>query len=427
MPLPLPIEIIEHILSFLDGDVKTVTVCSLVCRALLPACRALLWHNITIHDKRDDPEDTHSEELEMLSDVLAFNTDIYPYVHSFTLQYNLSFSKYEAGLIISVGYITPFSSFMSLIDLIPTLEEFHLRDITPIFPRDSWPTDQIPVSYGLPSAQQLTGASSTRRNAGGGMTLQPHLRSFSIINSQSIKACSASELPELVSSLERSKYSSTLQSLELRVGAQCGSSAIGWGPDTSFHSKPHLRVPSFAPQLSHFGIVFNHYVRSDGYIDAPNTREYMQYIFSDLAQCSVLRSLCLQTSCSTAWGWADHDGLHRPPQREKPKLPPIFLNELSRFLGAPGSPSLPALEQLSLVFLVPLAWLWDSGSAFSRLADVCLETDESGRRRYPRLAHLGVHAMLAEHAQFVQVRDDIVLPMLASFVEGGMTVEVTVI
>ncbi|KAH9889048.1 hypothetical protein C8Q73DRAFT_178171 [Cubamyces lactineus] len=462
MPTPLPIETIEHILSFLDGDVHTIAACSLVCRALLPACRTLLWHDITIHNKlKGDPRG--NEELWALSEVFAFNPTIRPFVRSFTLHYDPSSGKRRTGIMLSLGYVVGyckifpnlrsltlgglapnscFSSLLGLIDDIPTLEEYHLRDIRPVYPSDTPPIDE-PPSYGLPSAEQLRvmGASPTRNDAGEDITVQPHLRAFSIVNSESIVAWVVSELPELISSLERSRYSSTLRSLELRIGVHCGSSAQGWGPDVSFHSKPHLRVPSFAPQLSHFGIVFNHFVRADGYIDAPTTREYMQYVFSNLAQCSVLRSLCLQTSCSTAWGWVDHDGLHRPPQREKPKLPPIFLNELSHFLGAIGSPPFPALEQLSLVFLVPLAWLWDSGSAFSRLADVCLETDESGRRRYPRLTHLGIHVMLAgylkppyypwvlkqEQARFVQDRDDILLPMLAPFVQGGMAVEVTAV
>ena len=166
----------------------------------------------------------------------------------------------------------------------------------------------------------------------------------------------------------------------------------------------------------------------------------MQYIFSDLVRCSGLRSLCLQTYCSTASGWVDQDGLHLPARVEKPKLPPIFFDELCNFLGAPGSPAFPALERLSLVFLNPLNWLWDSGRAFERLAHVCLETDVSGRRRYPELTHLEIHVMIAgfvrrpfpsdlEEARtvFERDRDDIVLSMLAPFVQGGIAVEVATV
>ena len=53
----LPIELIEHIVTFLDKDLHTLASCALVCTALLPACRKLIWSDVTIPIAETDSED----------------------------------------------------------------------------------------------------------------------------------------------------------------------------------------------------------------------------------------------------------------------------------------------------------------------------------------------------------------------------------
>ena len=53
----LPIELIEHIVTSLDKDLHTLACCALVCTALLPTCRKLLWSDVTIPIAATDLEE----------------------------------------------------------------------------------------------------------------------------------------------------------------------------------------------------------------------------------------------------------------------------------------------------------------------------------------------------------------------------------
>lgn len=141
-------------------------------------------------------------------------------------------------------------------------------------------------------------------------------------------------------------------------------------------------------------------------------------------------------------------GVLIPPMRGQPlayRAKPFFLELLADVLSAPGPAPLPLLESLTLVFGGPPAWLFGFEAAFSRLAGVL--TGNSGdaqgttARRYPQFSRLDVRTTSlkalgpffedAEMAalRYRQAADRVqlaqALPMLASFVEAGVHVEVT--
>ncbi|KAH9889028.1 hypothetical protein C8Q73DRAFT_709430 [Cubamyces lactineus] len=166
----------------------------------------------------------------------------------------------------------------------------------------------------------------------------------------------------------------------------------------------------------------------------------MLRILSDLSRCRALRSLSLQFNCSAAFGMREILRSMRIAVSPIPlEASRVFIDAFSDVLGAAGAPAFPELEQLSLAFLTSLNWLSECGPAFERLAHVCLETDDSGRRRYPRISRLDVRVVITglirtvwpngglekARTQFEQDRETMVLPMLASFVQGGIVVEVT--
>ena len=166
----------------------------------------------------------------------------------------------------------------------------------------------------------------------------------------------------------------------------------------------------------------------------------LRILQSDLPRCKALRSLSLQFDCSAAFGMREFLRSMRMAVQPIPfAASSSFIDAFSDVLGAPGAPVFPDLEELSFVFLASLDWLSECGPAFERLAHVCLETDDSGRRRFPRLSYLDVRVVITglirtvwpngglerSRTRFEQDRENMLLPMLASFVQGGSAVEVT--
>ncbi|KAI0657924.1 hypothetical protein C8Q70DRAFT_998549 [Cubamyces menziesii] len=228
---------------------------------------------------------------------------------------------------------------------------------------------------------------------------------------------------DLVSVLERSRHSSSLRSLDLRAGIHRHDPSL---------SRPQPQVPSFAPQLTHFGIEILCQFGADEMTVTPLSHVNMLRLLSDLPRCRALRSLSLQFDCSMALLLRS---MGKPVAPVPLAVSRVFIDALSDVLSTPGGPAFPALERLSLIFLTPLGWLSACGPAFKRLAHACLARDDSGKRRYSRISDLNIHQAVKHtrynaesdiaRIQFIQDREKILLPMLASFVQGGIAVEVT--
>ena len=87
----LPIELIEHIVTFLDKDLHTLACCALVCTALLPTCRKLLWSDVTIPIAATDLEEDvpQPERQTRFLALIDSNPTISLLVRSLTVQWGL--------------------------------------------------------------------------------------------------------------------------------------------------------------------------------------------------------------------------------------------------------------------------------------------------------------------------------------------------
>ncbi|KAI0334645.1 hypothetical protein GY45DRAFT_1124020 [Cubamyces sp. BRFM 1775] len=310
-----------------------------------------------------------------------------------------------------------------LIKSIPTLDALYLWNVGDHETHRSSVTRPLPSLPPLPYITVPSGSWFRRRCT----PLQPNLRVLSIVGRRRTRDAVFGNITSLLKS--SGLDTSHLRSLDLRVG----SNQMG---------KPRVQVPSFAPQLTHFGVVVRD-LTENSKTDCLG-REHMRRVFVDLPQCSRLRSLCLQYNGYVAF--ANGRGLHTGGYgavavSRRPSGSSFFLLELSEFLAAPGVPPLPHLETLSLVFFTHLDWLSRCTAEFERLAQACLgrneDEDNLGERRYPRFARLEIQMMVSEmlfqigpkqaggaRARFITAKERI-LPMFTSFTQAGVQVEIS--
>ncbi|KAI0334643.1 hypothetical protein GY45DRAFT_1123918 [Cubamyces sp. BRFM 1775] len=429
-PPSLPIEVIEHTLNFLDGDFHTLAACSLVCHSLLPGCRALVWRDVNLNAAAYK----FKERLDKLTEILTVIPDIGYHVRSFTIlcgqraRISVEGAIHLCRLFPALLSLTLYSvdsadllTVFSLLHSVPTLEALYLFDIGDNFLRAS-------TLYSLPSLPPLPYITATSGTSSEhDMLSQSNLRVLSMVGRRQLRGPSFQAIAPFVKNLGRE--TSSLRSLDLRAPV-----------DNVLREEP--RVPNFASQLTHFGIVVSD-TQENGDIDALG-REHMAKVFADLPRCSSLRSLCIQYDASAAF--FDREYLHRmriaPPPSSHPWINPFFLEKLSHILeSAPGGPPFPDLERLALVFLNPLDWLLSGKAAFDQLAQACLsvntERNAQGKRRYPRFARLeiqvriedmcftlGKHAKVADaRARFVEMREEAML-LFAGFTRAGVEVEI---
>lgn len=180
----------------------------------------------------------------------------------------------------------------------------------------------------------------------------------------------------------------------------------------------------------------------------------MQPVISALPRCSSLTSLRLgydsRNSAFYEYLTRDRDdGLATPRARTQT---PCFLELLADVLSTPGPAPLPLLESLFIVLNSPAAWIAGFAPSFARLAEVLVgDAGSSGdawkgrmARRFPRFNHLSLRVSFLriirqslgrprpgdrdleadERDRQKEVRINVVLPMLADFVEAGVHVEV---
>ncbi|EIW58856.1 uncharacterized protein TRAVEDRAFT_20734 [Trametes versicolor FP-101664 SS1] len=429
MSSPVPVETIEHTISFLRGDIPSLAACSLTCHALLPISRVHLWHEIVLPVKSDG---SHSTRTETFLDLLDCDSAIALYVRSLGLRPEnagcshgeVSFNRaaldaLSARLPALLSLRLHFLVIPSLYDImillrdLPALETLCLHSVS--LGGDNWLSRRVPAWPEQPVLEPV---------AVGGQPPSPWaLRTLSLIGG----SINGEEVTQLALFLERSR--SFMPKLDW-IDFCCAMLPTGPGVDAVLPE-----VPRFVPSLRHFGITL-----SDLHYDGISVQGH-------LPRCSSLTSLYLRYDRRIAYlGNTVRQRVLGTPQPYTPT--PFFIEHLADVLSAGGPTPLPLLETLSLVFDSPTGWLVGFEAAFARLAKVLVGTtdDESKgargetvARRYPRFAHLHVRTsflgtvmlMLGEVGMEEQrgrqeaERVDLVLPMLARFVRAGVHVEIT--
>ncbi|KAI0334652.1 hypothetical protein GY45DRAFT_1318259 [Cubamyces sp. BRFM 1775] len=367
----LPIELIEHSICFLYGDIATLATCSLVCHDLLPVCRSLLWRDLKISMTSDGkPKDSFL--FSRMQQILALNPDIGLYVRSSSFDF---YHSLTTPTDIAVCFCKSFLSLRSLtfcninaidipylltaIDCIPSLEEFHVQDII----------EDGHGSWGAVAHNQLDDV------------LLPRLAKVSMIDGQMPRTV----YQQVLSFLQSSRHSSSLTSVDLRIGL---------AGDSDGNTDKWPGVPPFAPQLDHFGIILND-ITQGGAINVEG-RSHMDQVFAELPRANALRSLCIQYDCLAYFFLREYISATNADYAFSgaAAIFPYYLDKLSDLLSSPQAPPFPRLERLSLVFSQPLTWLLGLKATFERLAQAILGEYNSGERRYPRFVRLEVRIVI---------------------------------
>ncbi|KAI0657898.1 hypothetical protein C8Q70DRAFT_247397 [Cubamyces menziesii] len=430
-PPLLPVEVIEHALTFLQDNLPALARCSLVCRGFLHTCRSLVWRDVDLNFGSFKLRD----RLAKLSEVLVLHPDLGYLVRCFTIscarRSELSvegairlcrlFPSLRSLRLFGVDYDS-LPMLFRLIRSVPTLEALYLFNI-----RDHGIDSSVPLLLPcLPSLPYITlplESGLGRHNA----SPQTSLKVLSIVGRRRTRHGVFQDITSLLKS--SGLETSHLRSLNLRVSSR-------------LESIPGVQVPSScASHLTHFGIAVRDLI-TNSTIDRLG-REHMRRVFADLPKCGRLRSLCLQYDRPV------HCVNRRYPQAgmhgsaaasEQPSASLFFLLELSELLSPLGAPPFPNLESLVLAFLTPPGWLSSCTEALERLAQACLgrSEDDLGERRYPRFTRLEVQMLVPEmvvlrgqkqqaweaRARFA-VAGEHVLPMFASFTRAGVQVEIS--
>lgn len=145
MTSTLPIEMTEHAVDFLHDDIHALTACALASRALLPAARFHIWHEITV------PVQAHPIHVRMegLLDILDSNADIAPLIQCLTLRGVLSNQPRNR---VRESWNDPRTGTVRLWEKLP-----NLRVLNFVFLRFSMGLHQLlPVAYSLPRLEEIS-------------------------------------------------------------------------------------------------------------------------------------------------------------------------------------------------------------------------------------------------------------------------------
>ncbi|OJT12913.1 hypothetical protein TRAPUB_10544 [Trametes pubescens] len=437
---PIPVETIEHAISFLRGDIPSLAACSLTCRALLPISRVQLWHEVLLPVQSDG---SHSSRTETFIGVLNRNPAIAPYVRSLVLHPRESLGNravpFNRAALNTLSPRLPalcslrlrclsmqcLYEVVTLIRDLPTLEALYLENVN-LGGTDwarGWPRQHVPPAAGAVGGPPPVWALRTLSLSGG--------------------ATPGAEVARLAHFLEWARDSEYLPMLE---SLDFCSTLLSPDPSGTGGDMIAPGIPSFGSSLRHFGTVLWD-VEVDMSVSVEG-REHVKLIMSNLPRCGSLRSLYLQydrrmpyISCMV------REKAFGIPQPFTPT--PFFLEHLADVLSAQGPAPLPFLESISLRFDGPASWLVGFEAAFARLADALVGNTMSVKgarrateaRRYPRFSHLRVRTSCLNMLKLISrdgeagieerrarqeaERVGLVLPMLANFVQAGVQVEVT--
>lgn len=251
MPSPVPVETIEHTISFLHGDIPSLAACSLTCHALLPISRIHLWHKIVLPVKSDG---SHSTRTETFLGLLDCDSTIAPYVRSLGLHPEnagcshgeVSFNRaaldaLSARLPALLSLHLHFLVIPSLYDImillrdLPSLDTLCLHSVS--LGGDNWLSRRVPAWPEQPVLEPV---------AVGGQPPSPWvLRTLSLIGG----SINGEEVTQLALFLERSR--SFMPKLDW-IDFCCAMLPTGPGVDAVLPE-----VPRFVPSLRHFGITLS--------------------------------------------------------------------------------------------------------------------------------------------------------------------------
>lgn len=268
MLLSLPVEVLDHAVGLLDGDVLSLGACSLTCRGLLPLCRARLWRHVKLFV--GDITLLQVPWTTAFLDLLDNDPAIRPFVRSLVLtQYPQQYRTGRSPLLQEDRV-----SWRALADRLPCLRSLRLQEF-----RVPCLYDIISIAGDLPTVEVLYVKTvrvdvSTHRewtsaralpassSASGSQGRRWGLRTLSF--EDALVPCE--ELAELVSFLERSTDYISLDALDLHWWVRPDGSEANprW-------SARWPQVPSFGGTLSHFGVTFNDIGSGDSII--PEGRE----------------------------------------------------------------------------------------------------------------------------------------------------------
>ncbi len=246
---PIPVETIEHAISFLRGDIPSLAACSLTCRALLPISRVQLWHEVVLPVQSDG---SHSSRTETFIGVLNRNPAIAPYVRSLVLHPRESLGNravpFNRAALNTLSPRLPalcslrlrclsmqcLYEVVTLIRDLPTLEALYLENVN-LAGTDwarGWPRQHVPPAAG----------------AVGGPPPVWSLRTLSL----SEGATPGAEVARLAYFLEWARDSEYLPMLE---SLDFCSTLLSPDPSGTGGDMIAPGIPSFGSSLRHFGTV----------------------------------------------------------------------------------------------------------------------------------------------------------------------------
>lgn len=239
----LPVETIEHAVSFLRGDIPSLAACSLTCRALLPVSRIYLWDEVVLPFELDG---SHSARTKRFLDVLDKNHAIAAYIRSVVVCPRPEFDYIDGPKFAKAAWDT-------LSARLPAVRSLRLRDcllpnlcqlVSLICDRPTLEAlilDNVGIiPYGF--STWLRSLARPTAPVAGGQASRYALRTLSVFGN----GISVEELSGLARLLERSTEVLSLEVLDL-----CCHMAR---PQDPHRPENFPEIPSYGPSLRHFGI-----------------------------------------------------------------------------------------------------------------------------------------------------------------------------
>ncbi|KAI9069088.1 hypothetical protein FKP32DRAFT_1587150 [Trametes sanguinea] len=430
----LPFDVLEHILVYLRRDKRTLAACSLVCRQFQTIVRAL---SVPWEEAKLSPSEKCLEtpSIKQFLDEMIADPERAASYDQLTLSYKLEGPAHNPSLALVIEMIVTLCAHLPEVrDL--QLESFEFNE---------------PVLYGLltvagriPTLESLClvalqvdvrhlacppwpHASVESWSASEGGSSRWALRRLLLDNS----TIPAADLRSLVSFLERSRESISLESLGLCASLFLDRPEITDNRPGAPHSLGLRHFRSTVNDITRYGKVYK-----------PG-RENMSRLLSDLRRCRTLRSLRLDYDAAICL--FDDAFSRRGRPRVPIRLPSHLVKALASTLNPWGPPPMPELERLCLVVHAPPDWFSGWKSAFASLAKALVGDVHKPpeKRRYPKFARLEVQSVVVPYmaamypvlwsAAEEEIRlqkaareQNVLMPMLGPFVKAGIDVRVEI-
>ncbi|TFK84759.1 hypothetical protein K466DRAFT_567034 [Polyporus arcularius HHB13444] len=429
-PIRLAQEVIDSIIDYLHGDVKSLSNCALVSRSWTPRAQHNIFAEVTLPFRSDGIPTArftriqgivqqHPEIALMPRRVCIVASEeaadrVIIGLDSFAPQWDASYASSAVRLFPNIRQVAVMDlACQSLPDLaesivaaIPAVvalsfDSVHFSDA---HPEPVWTPPQNPVTLTVNEAVEHRPAS---------------LRKLTIRNLQARHGVAQCESFALAESLARRGELSSLVSLELLSG-----------PGVTQTWLPFL--PSIGRQLQHCAIAINDVVRDNvGFyrnLTIEHLREKIIEFYNALLACPNLRSLGIKYDGVPSYAEGLADAYEDPAIT--PQISPFFLQALSTLLSRAEVP-FPELETLAFDIFSTVEGLALCGDAWTALRDILC-----ARERYPRFRHLRVELeemgsgygpwreLKAVRSRNADARAGLLRAQLRMFEESGITVSV---